>query len=87
MRFEYEVLDSDLEDWKRLLQLENDMAAHLEKLSTPGKELLMDSIDRIEQDVMFLKDEWTLYQRKRVANCLSQFLNLPENGNGNGNGW
>ncbi len=75
MKFEYEILEADLEDRKILSVLSATLKSGFELLSEFGKNTLQERIIDLQIKFEALENEWLHAQRARVLNKFSETLN------------
>ena len=78
MKVEFNIEDSDLEDLAKIKEIRHYINEQIPEISEYGKNTLLNSLNRLIDDLQFMEDEWTLNQRKRIANLLSAHFNLTE---------
>ena len=76
MKFEFEILDSDLEDRRKIIEMRREIVRRIGELSEFGTNTLVSSLERLMQELEYVEDKWVLTQRTRVGNKLSEVLNL-----------
>ena len=76
MKFEFEILDADLEDRKKLVEMKEHLKGEIEKLSMFGQNTMSDAIARLMNNLEFAENEWLFCQRNRIVNKLSEVLNV-----------
>ncbi len=76
MKFEFEILDEDLEDRKKLVEMKEHLKSEIEKLSKFGQNTMSDAIARLMNNLEFAENEWLFCQRNRIVNKLSEVLNV-----------
>lgn len=78
MKFEFEILEKDLEDRRILEEMRTHLNNLLASLSQYGKNTMIKGIDRIINNIEFAQAEWLLEQKQRVFNLLTTKLNIPK---------
>lgn len=76
MKFEFEILDTDLEDRKKIIEMKEELRARIDALSKFGQNTMSDALVRLKQDIEFAESEWLFCQRDRMINRLSEVLNV-----------
>ena len=76
MKFECEILDEDLEDRRKIVEMKENLKKEIESLSKFGQNTMSDALVRIKYDLEFAENEWLFCQRNRIVNKLSEVLNV-----------
>lgn len=76
MKFEFEILDEDLEDRRKIIEMKENLKKEIEGLSKFGQNTMSDALVRIKNDLEFAENEWLFCQRNRIVNRLSEVLNV-----------
>lgn len=76
MKFEFEILESDLEDRKKIIEMKELIKDRIQDLSGFGQSTMSDSLVRLQNNLEFAENEWLFCQRNRIVNKLSEFLNV-----------
>jgi|GEM_PF-3569132 len=76
MKYEFEILDSDLEDRKRIILMKEEIRKRIDELSQYGQNTMSDSLLRLKRDLEYCENEWLSCQREKVINKLSEVLNV-----------
>jgi hypothetical protein len=76
MKFEFEILDTDLEDRNKIIEMKVEVLRRINQLSEFGQNTMSDSLVRLKNDLEFAENEWLFCQRDRVVNKLSEALNV-----------
>lgn len=76
MKIELEILESDLEDWKKIIELKKCIKEHIEGFSEFSKNNCINQIENLKNAVERVEDSWLFNQRKRAENKLSEALNV-----------
>lgn len=76
MKFELEILDSDLEDRKKIIELRALFEIKIKQFSGFAQNNLVNEFNRIRGDIEWLENTWIKWQRERALNKLSEVLNV-----------
>lgn len=76
MKYEFEILDSDLEDRRRVIEMKEDLRRRIDSLSQFGQNTMAESLLRLKKDLEWCETEWLFCQRERAINKLSEVLNV-----------
>jgi hypothetical protein len=75
MKYEFEVLEIDLDDRKKIIAMKEELRRRINELSDFGQNTLVNEISRLKNDLERCESEWVLCQRERAINKLSEVLN------------
>lgn len=76
MKLELEILDSDLEDRKVIIEMRSALEERIEKLSEFSRNNLVNEINRLRGQIEWLENGWLKWQRERVLNKFSEAMNI-----------
>lgn len=75
MKYEFEILDADLEDRKKIILMKEQLRNWIDALSEFGQNTMFDSINRLRTNLEWCENEWLNCQREKSLNRLSEILN------------
>lgn len=75
MKFEFEILDKDLEDRAIIIEMRAAIEERIQKLSEFSKNNLVNELNALREESEWLENRWVMWQRDRVVNKLSEVLN------------
>ncbi len=76
MKFEFEILDTDLADRTKIIEMKEEMKRRIEGISGFGQNTMSDALVRLQNNLEFAEDEWLFCQRNRLVNKLGEVLNV-----------
>ena len=76
MKYEFEILDSDLEDRKRIIEMKEEIRKRIDGLSQYGQNTMSDPLIRLKRELEYCENAWLSTQRERAINKLSEVLNV-----------
>ncbi len=76
MKYDFEILDSDLEDRKKIILMKEELRKRVDELSQFGQNTMSDALVRLKQDLEWCENEWLACQREKTINRLSEILNI-----------
>ena len=76
MKFEAEILETDLADRKLIIGMRVLIEAEIKKLSEFSHNNLPNQIDRLRDALEQMENGWLRWQRERVLNLFSAALNI-----------
>lgn len=76
MKFEFEILDKDLDDRKIIIEMRSDIEKRMEMLSEFSKNNLPNQMNHLRGAVEQMENGWLRWQRERALNKLSEVLNV-----------
>ena len=76
MKYDFEKLDSDLEDRKKIILMKEELRKRVDELSQFGQNTMSDSLLRLKENLEWCENEWLACQREKMINRLSEILNI-----------
>lgn len=76
MKYLFEILDSDLEDRKKIIQMKESLLDKIEELTEFGQNTMRVSLERVKDNLEWCENEWLRCQREKAVNRLSEILNI-----------
>ena len=76
MKFEVEILESDLKDRVILKETRDMIKSQFEKLSDYGKNTLISETSCVIERIEWCESKWCLAQQERFKNIISNLINM-----------